>query len=70
MNIHEMPGIFPLSMEPVAPVFRPAEVVNFVAARNQAFREKALPQNHSSRDRSPMQRMVSPTNRNRHGNKR
>lgn len=67
---HELPGILGASFEPVMPQMHEAVVFNRVDARNQAFKEKGLPLNHSSRDRSPMQRMVSPTNRNRHGNKR
>lgn len=67
---HELPGILGASMEPVMPQLHETQIFNAANVRNQAFREKALPQNHSSRDRSPQQRMISPTNRNRHGNKR
>lgn len=70
-NAENLFGALRVDMEIKAPPFLPTRIYgNNIGARNRSFIDKATPPNHSSRDRSPQQLNISPTSRNRHGNKR
>lgn len=70
MSISEnLRGIIPSFSEPKVPFFQSTPIIDEARNRNISMQAQALPPNHSSRDMSPQQLRISPTSRNRRGNK-
>lgn len=60
-----MPGIFGADIIVEPPAFESMRFIDPIEAQNQSFQDKALPQQHSLKDRGIYPLHVSPTNRPR-----